>query len=80
MRKDEQEKFNEFIEEIKKYEFLDQASALVILNRFTRGFSYGKIFRNTQAKLKYFSYWFKVACKKGILENRGLGYKILKHD
>jgi len=81
MEKLEQQKFNEFIQELKKYEFIDQYNAIVLLDKFTRGFPFNKSFFNQKAKLNYFGkYWFKIACKKGILENRGLGYKVLKHD
>lgn len=79
MEKLEQKKFNEFIIEIKKYEALPQEYALGILSAYTRGLK-GKIFFNQNMRLKYYSYWFKIACKMGILENRGLGYKVLKHD
>lgn len=75
MNNQEKKQFNLFIEEIKKYEFIDGSIALILLSKFTRPLR--KRFFNEELKLKYYgSYWFKIACKSGILENKGLGYKV----
>lgn len=79
MDKDEKKRFSEFINEIKKHEFLDGATAQVLLNKFTRGLKKKGIrFYNDTARLKYMSYWFGMACKMGILESKGLGFKVNK--
>jgi hypothetical protein len=78
MSKQEKKQLFLFLEELKKYEFLDGATALMLLNKFIRPLR--KRFFNENLKLKYYSYWFKIACKSGILENKGLGYKVLTYQ
>jgi len=77
MSKQEKKQLYLFLEEIKKYEFLDEYTALVLLNKFIRPLK--KRFFNENLKLKYYSYWFKIACLNKILENKGLGYKVLAY-
>lgn len=73
----EKKQFELFKEELKKYDYIDGFMVNSILNRFIYPLNKRKFF-NEKLKLRYYSFWFKMLVQAGILEVRGMGYKVLK--
>lgn len=71
--------FCKFKSEVMRYSVIDMASANILLSRFTAPLAGRRKFFSSWARLRYYKHWWRLLVKSGVLEARGIGYKVLKN-